>query len=641
MGGPAQPPAAPRLSALAEALDQLLLEQGAGAGFDAALLAFQCQLVNARAGVLLPVTDGGLGEATALWPGRGDGGLVAALAKTAAEIWEGAHEAAAAPLAASGAGALQVAVQPLRDANGPRALVAIAFDASSPFVVALAQERLELTSRLAWAFARSATANEQAARLRRITDVVEVVAAQDAHRAVGAAALELANEVQLRFGAERVAVGFARSGALRLEAVSHAERLSPQLGARHALETVLQRAVHEDRDFAIRSSRTDRDFAIRSQRPDRDFAIRSSGSDRDATIDFENDTELAGRTLIVMPLRADRVPIGAFALLCAPGASVDPADLEALRLVAELSGPRFGDRLEAEFAPFARLRRRFARGVTAMQREGRGWRVRAVPIAAGVVVAAALYPAPRRIEAPFVAQPVSRRIIAAPFDGKIAASGALPGDLVEAGKTEIARLETAELELQLAASRARGATERQRADLARGEGDPSGEQRAMLMAEQAAAETRLLEHRIAQARLVSPVTGVLLAGDLRQRIGAPVERGAVLAEVAPLEGMRAELSVPEDEVLDVAPGQRGTLATAARPGTSERFEVERIEPLAELRDGQNSFRVVVTLTDVAPSPDSALLPGMQGVAKIDAGRSPLGWQVLRRVVNALRMWLWI
>lgn len=619
MGGPVQPPATPRASALAEALDQLLLAQDAGAGFAAALLAFQCQLVNARAGVLLTVADGGLGEATALWPGRGDAGLVAALAKTAAELWESAHEAAAAPLVAGGAGALQVAVQPLREASGPRAVVAIAFEASNPFVVALAQERLELTSRLAWAFARSATANEQAVRLRRIADVVEIVAAQDAHRAAGAAALELANEVQLRFGAERVAVGFARSGALRLEAVSHAERLSPQLGARHALEAVLQRAVHEDRDFAI----------------------RSSGSDRDATLDFESDTELAGRTLIVMPLRADRVPIGAFALLCAPGSSVDAADLEALRLVAELSGPRFGDRLESEFAPFARLQRRLTRGVTQMRREGRGWRVRAVPIAAGVVLAAALYPAPRRIEAPFVAQPVSRRIIAAPFDGKIAASGALPGDLVEAGKTEIARLETAELELQLAASRARGATERQRADLARGEGDPSGEQRALLMAEQAAAETRLLEHRIAQARLVSPVTGVLLAGDLRQRIGAPVERGAVLAEVAPLEGMRAELSVPEDEVLDVAPGQRGTLATAARPGTSERFEVERIEPLAELRDGQNSFRVVVTLTDVASATDAALLPGMQGVAKIDAGRSPLGWQVLRRVVNALRMWLWI
>ena len=38
---------------------------------------------------------------------------------------------------------------------------------------------------------------------------------------------------------------------------------------------------------------------------------------------------------------------------------------------------------------------------------------------------------------------------------------------------------------------------------------------------------------------------------------------------------------------------------------------------------------------------ASLLPGMQGVAKIDAGRAPLAWQALRPVVNALRMWLWI
>ena len=51
------------------------------------------------------------------------------------------------------------------------------------------------------------------------------------------------------------------------------------------------------------------------------------------------------------------------------------------------------------------------------------------------------------------------------------------------------------------------------------------------------------------------------------------------------------------------------------------FHVERITPISTARDGRNYFRVEAALE----GPIAALRPGMEGVAKIDAGRRRRVW----------------
>jgi hypothetical protein len=95
--------------------------------------------------------------------------------------------------------------------------------------------------------------------------------------------------------------------------------------------------------------------------------------------------------------------------------------------------------------------------------------------------------------------------------------------------------------------------------------------------------------------------------------------------------------VPEDQIADVQIGQTGKLATASFPGVRIPFIVERIEPIARLDGERNVFKVRVQLAERP----AWMRPGMEGLARIDAGKKPLGIIWTRRLVNWVRMKLWI
>ena len=109
----------------------------------------------------------------------------------------------------------------------------------------------------------------------------------------------------------------------------------------------------------------------------------------------------------------------------------------------------------------------------------------------------------------------------------------------------------------------------------------------------------------------------------------------------------ATIMVPESRVFDVWPGQPGELAAAALPGQKLAFEVQRVHPVAEVADQTNVFPVKVRLTgrvgqdpDAAFDPPAWVRPGVEGVAKADAGRKPWIWLWVRDGVNWVRMKLW-
>ena len=62
---------------------------------------------------------------------------------------------------------------------------------------------------------------------------------------------------------------------------------------------------------------------------------------------------------------------------------------------------------------------------------------------------------------------------------------------------------------------------------------------------QTEAQLALVEDRLARATLVAPFDGVVVSGDLSQRLGSPVQLGDALFEVAPLDAYRVVLQVDE------------------------------------------------------------------------------------------------
>ena len=130
---------------------------------------------------------------------------------------------------------------------------------------------------------------------------------------------------------------------------------------------------------------------------------------------------------------------------------------------------------------------------------------------------------------------------------------------------------------------------------------------------------------------------MLFRSDLERRLGAPVEAGDVLFEIARIELLRAELYVPEDSIALANICQAGELAAVGHPDRKIRFVVERITPLAEVVNQVNSFRVRARLLDRP----TWMRPGMEGLARIDVGKEHYVWIWTHRLTDWLRMKLWI
>ncbi len=150
------------------------------------------------------------------------------------------------------------------------------------------------------------------------------------------------------------------------------------------------------------------------------------------------------------------------------------------------------------------------------------------------------------------------------------------------------------------------------------------------------AQLSLIEEQIERTQIVAPIDGIIVSGDLSHTLGAPVERGQVLFEIAPLDSYRMALQVNETDIAYVQPGQQGFLALAAAPGERLRFIVEDIIGIALTDEGRNGFRVEAKL-----DPDTTQLrPGMRGVGKIETTKRSLMWIWGHTIFDRLALWIW-
>ena len=160
----------------------------------------------------------------------------------------------------------------------------------------------------------------------------------------------------------------------------------------------------------------------------------------------------------------------------------------------------------------------------------------------------------------------------------------------------------------------------------------------ILEARSTQAKTRidLIDAQMARATLRAPIDGVVISGDLSQTLGAPVERGQVLLEVASLDDYRLVLMVDEADIGWVQVGQTGALRLRSLPDRSFAFSVSAITPVSTAEHAANRFRIEATLTAAA----EGLRPGMEGVAKIDIEQKPIGWIWTRSFFDWLRVVTW-
>lgn len=587
-----------------------------GAAFLADLLRVQCRTAPAESGAMVHLSSGAPPRLIAAHPAMN--GALPAWLNAAVQI------IASRGMGHEGAGLIAVS-----DAGGPRdvAVLRLAGDPNAggdlgfglyllpPRDVdpAVALERLGVSGALVELYGLRERAAAQADELGRRRRIIETAAATGAHERFAAAAFALVNGAASAWACERVALGVSRRGTVQLDAISHAEKIVRAADAARRLELAMEECLDQDEEIAWPAPADAAPIA----RAARDLAEH-------------------GRVAVVsIPLRREGSPFAALTLERAEERPFAPGEIEDLRLLADVvAGPLavLHERGRSAGATLWNETKRLARAAVGPRHTG-------AKLAAAAALAFALFitfvHGERRIGATFRFEPSARRVIVAPFDGTIREVLVEPGASVAAGQA-LARLDDSELKLRLAGARADLALAERRTAVAQRERKEAEAQMARADADKARAEIGLLESRLARAALVAEAPGIVLRGDLRRMIGAPVREGETLFEVVPQGALRAEVFVPERDAAPLREGQRGELAAAAFPDQRIAFEIEHIAPAAEPIDGRVVVRARAALLDAR----EWMRPGMEGEARVAAGRARYASLWFGPAMDWLRLKLW-
>lgn len=458
---------------------------------------------------------------------------------------------------------------------------------------------------------RDAAAAQQLARARLALDLALAVLNEPAFKP---AAMLVSSQLARAFDCSMVQLGWSEPAGIRLVARSdsawHERRADPVRLAEQAMDEALDQAL------AVALPPVDDGGGIVA---------------RAAAEHYRQVAKVAA--VLTVPLAAHGPQVGA--LLFERTAPFSAEDVDAAETLAQVLAPLLQLRHQGEESVWAHLRRKWHAWLAwAFGQRHAGWKLLGSTLAL-LLALTALWPVTHRVSAPALVEGQTQRAAAVPFDGFILSAQARAGDTVRTGQV-LATLDDRDLRLQRQRWEAdfEVATRREREALANA--DRVAMRQAAAQAESAQAQLALVLEQLRRLEIRAPFDGVVVRGDLSQRLGSPVEVGEVLFELAPLEAWRVIVKVDERDIGRVQPGQPGELVLAGLPGQRFGLQTQRVLSVAEAEEGRNQFRVEAGLDSQA----TRLRPGMEGVAKISVGEASLLWVWTHRLTDWLQRTLW-
>jgi multidrug resistance efflux pump len=494
----------------------------------------------------------------------------------------------------------QVVAVPLRQGDRAVAAVAVGLASAEGIAAEKCRHRLREALQSFGQARRPAAVPDAAASLRLLAALLGPARFEES--AVAAAA-----EAATILHADRASVGWLRRGGTEVIAVSQGGAVDDTRQAFRALAEAMDEAIGQREPITYPPAAGDPPRITQAHAA----LVRSQGG-----------------TVCTLPLAADGRLVGALLLESAQPIVVDPER----RAWFEHLGTLLGSLLELKHRADLPLRQRLwqtLRGEPGRRRLG----VRLAVAAAVAVIAALAVPVPYRIGAAAQLEGATQRALVAPADGYLQQAHVRAGDAVRENQVLV---EMADEDLAL--ERRRWVAELEQHENALGAALARADRAQMVVhqakADEARAQLELADQRLARARVTAPFDGVVIRGDLNPLLGSPVKRGDLLLTVAPRGEFRLIVRVDERDIADVREGASGSLALAALPEKVFPIRVQRVTPVASAADGRNVFEVEARLDGEAPA---ALRPGLEGVAKIDAGEQPLASIWGRRLAHWVRL----
>ena len=613
---------------LSDIVEQLTRFDGPPDQFLLALLAAQCRISGAACAALLRESAPNKTDVLALFPPLPQGATAPAWLATAVEL--------AGPAFTSGQTVVRslrapddmygqpstrhLVMVPIRGAATVRGLNVLFVETDQPAVLAAARERLELTVSWLTLYEMRLTVQHRQGDLARLRIAMETLVAVNEQDRFAGSAMTLCNEIASRWRADRVGLGLLSGRYVKLMALSHTEKFSRKQKLVQDIEAAMEECLDQNVEI-----------------------VHPAGEQ--ATYVSRAAAELSQRhgpaALVLMPLRHAGEPTAVLMVQRPVDQPISLEELEALRLACDLCSPRVAVLHEHDRwfgAKLAAGTRKLAAGIVGSKHT---WaKLAAIGVLAAVVFVTFVNGA-YEAGAPFVLDASERQVLCAPFDqGQIEQVLVQPGDNVNAGD-KLMVLRTDHLVPQLLEAESQQKEFEGKAREAQAHNDTAKQQIAEAQAAQAAAKVKDFRLKIEEATIRSPIRGQVITGDWIHKKDNVFKFGEKIFEVAPVDSLWAELSVPQDEIAEVSIGLKGEMASQAYPDQRVPFQVEWISPMAEPTAGaqspQNVFKVRVRLLARQPW----MKVGMEGEAKVKLGEQPYIRLWSRKLVNWVRMKLWI
>ena len=478
-----------------------------------------------------------------------------------------------------------------------------------------------LLSALAWSpvlFERDRRAKVGERDATRLAQILETIGRLLEAENLDRAALVLANDMAERFACEAVSVCWRSREGLTLRAISHTEKVD----RRSELTALLEDAGEEALQQAQELSWPGQDPLLQPAHH-RYAQLQQPGYLY--TLPFAQSAQgEAARHWGSLSLERQKMPF-------------TQAEQWALRLYADMAMGPLVRLHEGSRALPVRLWRELQRSLPTVLKPQTLMGRRLGQALAVAMVLISLVPLPYSVTAGATVKTDTMAFMGAPFDGFLESSEVQLGDQVQPGQPLFA-ISTRELMLERASIQAEISQLSREAEKRRAANQLPEMQVAEAQVAQAQAKLQQTQQRVQAAAVISPMKGVVIEGEPGKNLGGAVRRGDNIIKVAALSALYVEAAVSEKDLSRILVGQSTRLTLLAQPAMTYALTVKRIIPQASVIEGENAFPVRLDL-DAAAS--AWWRPGMTGVVKIFVGWRPLAWIATHRLIDYLRLTLWI
>ncbi len=464
-------------------------------------------------------------------------------------------------------------------------------------------------------FFRRQEAQENEALLSRLRSAVDLLATALSIDPFEAACMSVVTELSTQLRCDRVSLGLVKKGRARIRAISHSAQFGERMNLIRAIEKAMDEAV--------------------VQRKELFYPLSPEGEPLITREHEELARQYGAGSILTLPFYGKEAYSGALTLERAAAEPFSPEEASFCRSVGSLLFPALEIKRQNDRPLITKIADAAGRGVIKIL--GRGYPGRKLILLLALAVAAFFYFArgDYRISAHTVLEGEVKRAVVAPFDGYVKEAQIRAGDVVQGGEI-LCTLDDRDLRIERINWLSKRTQYQRQHQEALAQHDWAKTEILKAQLDQAAAQLNLVETQLERTRIAAPFKGLVISGDLTQRLGGAVGKGDILFEVAPLDAYRVILEVDERYIADVNTGQRGRLILSSLPHEQFEFTVEKLTPIATADEGKNYFRVEAKLQTAS----ARLRPGMEGLGKIDVDRRRLIWIWTRDLIDWFRLWVW-